>query len=132
MTPHQEQHRKQAMAQYLDNVKIDDICQQLACSKSWLYKWKARYRADDPTWAKARSRKPKTLATKTPCRIEQAVIEARQRLARNAQPSSAQAIRQTLKQRGLEPLPAVRTIYRILQRHQQEEKSSPKPTDSST
>jgi transposase len=117
--PHQ-QRRKQAMTRYLADDKIEDICQQLACSKSWLYKWKARYRADDPTWAKDRSRKPKTLAAKTPHRIEQAVVEVRQSLARNGQSSSAKVIRQTLKQRGLEPLPAIRTIYRILQRHRQE------------
>lgn len=130
MTQHQEQRRKQAMARYLANDKIDDICRQMAGSKSWLYKWKKRYQPDDPTWAKNLSKTPKTLTAKTPCRIEQAVIEVRQSLARNAQPSGAQAIRQMLKQRGLEPLPAVRTIYRILQRHQPEEKSSPKPTDS--
>jgi uncharacterized protein YjcR len=121
MTQSHEQRRKQAMTQYLADVKIDHICQQLACSKSWLYKWKARYWADDPTWAKDRSRKPKTLATKTPDRIEQAVVELRQRLARNGHNSSAQAIRQALKQQGLEPLPAIRTIYRILQRYQQED-----------
>jgi transposase len=121
MTPHHEQRRQQAMTRYLADDKIDDICQQLACSKSWLYKWKARYQADEPTWAKERSRKPKTLAAKTPDHIEHAVVETRQSLARNGHSFGAQAIRQTLKQRGLEPLPAIRTIYRILQRHQQEE-----------
>jgi len=122
MTPHQQQRRKQAIAKYLADVKIDDICRQLPCSKSWLYKWKARYQPGDPTWEKELSRTPKTLATKTPTRIEQAVVEVHQSLARNGHSSSARAIRQTLKQQGLEPLPAIRTIYRILQRHQQEEK----------
>ncbi len=121
MTQDHEQRRQQAIARYLADDKIDDICQQLACSKSWLYKWKARYQPDDPTWAKELSRKPKTLAIKTPDPIEQAIIEIRQNLAQNGQRSGAQAIRQTLQQRGLEPLPAIRTIYRILKRHQQEE-----------
>ena len=127
MTQHHEQRRIQAMIRYLADDKSDDICQQLACSKSWLYKWKARYRADDPTWAKDRSRTPQTLVAKTPYRIEHAVVEVRQSLARNGQSFGAQAIRQTLKQRGLEPLPAIRTIYRILQRHQQEGKLTEKP-----
>lgn len=118
MTPSDEQRRKQAITQYLADVKINHICQQLSCSKSWLYKWKARYRADDPTWAKARSRKPKTLATKTPDRIEHVVVELRQRLSRNGQNSNAKAIRLALKQQGLEPIPTTRTIYRILQRYQ--------------
>ena len=130
MTQHHQQRREQAMARYLADVKIDDICQQLACSKSWLYKWKARYQPDDPTWAKELSRKPHTLTAKTPDHIEQAVIEIRQDLAQNGQNSGAQAIQQALKQRGLEPLPAIRTMYRILKRHPQEEKL-PKRTDGS-
>ena len=101
MTQHHEQRRKQAMARYLADDKIDDICQQMACSKSWLYKWKARYQPGDPTWAEDLSRKPKTLAAKTSDRIEQAVVEIRQSLARNGQSSGAQAIRQALKQRGI-------------------------------
>lgn len=116
MTPHHQQRRKQAMARYLADDKIDHIWQQLAGSKSWLYKSKARYQPDHPTWAKDLSRTPKTLAAKTPTRIEQAVVD------QNSQSSSAQAIPQTLKQRGLEPLPAITTSYRILQPHQQEEK----------
>jgi transposase len=117
MTPHHEQRRKQAIARYLADVKIDDIRRQLACSKSWLYKWKARYQPDLPTWAKEISRAPKTLATKTPAHIEQAIVEGHQSLARNGRSASARAIRQTLEQRRIEPLPAIRTIYRILQRH---------------
>lgn len=122
MTLHQEQRRKQAIDRYLADVKIDDICRQLACSKSWLYKWKERYHSGDPTWAKELSRTPKTLAAKTPRRIEQAVVGVRQSLAQNGRSAGARAIRQTLEQQDLEPLPAIRTIYRILQRHQQEEK----------
>ena len=121
MTQHHEQHRTQAMARYLADDTIDDMCQQMAGAKSWLYTWKARYQPGDPTWAHGLSRKPTTLAAKTSDRLEQAVVEIRQSLARNGQNSGAQAIRQTLKQLGLEPLPAIRTIYRILQRHQEEE-----------
>jgi transposase-like protein len=50
MTHPQEQRRKQAMARYLAGDKIDMICRDLHGSKSWLYKWKARYQADDPQW----------------------------------------------------------------------------------
>ena len=121
MTQHHELRRKQAIARYFAGDKIEDICQQMACSKSWLYKWKARYQPDDPTWAKDLSRKPRNRAAKTPDRIEQAVAHIHQSLARNGHRANAQAIRQTLKQRTLQPLPAIRTIYRILQRHQEKE-----------
>jgi len=43
MTHPQEQRRKHAIARYLAGEKIDVICRDLHCSKSWLYKWRARY-----------------------------------------------------------------------------------------
>ena len=52
MPPDDEQRRKQAIARYLAGDKIEDICRQMPCSKSWLYKWKARYLADDPSWVR--------------------------------------------------------------------------------
>lgn len=55
MTHPQEQRRKHAIAWYLAGEKIDVICRDLHCAKSWLYKWKARYQADDPEWAKSLS-----------------------------------------------------------------------------
>ena len=118
MTQHHEQRRKQAIARYLAGDKIDDICQQMTCSKSWLYKWKARYQANDPAWAREMSRRPKTPAAKTPNSIEQAIVDLRQILAQSGQNCRAAAIRKTLKQRDIEPVPALRTIYRILQRHE--------------
>lgn len=120
MTQHHEQRRTQAIARYLADDKIDDICQQMACSKSWLYKWKARYQPDDPIWARELSRRPKTLVHKTPDRIEQAVVDLRQTLARNGESCGATAIRKALEQRDIEPVPSLRTIYRILQRCQKE------------
>lgn len=117
--PH-EPRRKQAIARYLAGDKIDDICQQMKCSKSWLYKWKARYQAGDPAWARAMSRRPKTAATKTPDAIEQAVVELRQTLAQSGRNPSAGALRQAIQQQALTPVPSLRTIYRILQRHKKE------------
>ena len=54
----QAQRRKQAIARYLAGDKIDVICRDLHCSKSWLYKWKALYQADDLEWAKSLSTQP--------------------------------------------------------------------------
>jgi len=34
----QEQRRKQAVVRYLAGDKIEAICRDLHCSKSWLYK----------------------------------------------------------------------------------------------
>src|SRR5215813_15541391 len=75
-------HRRQlAVARYLDGDPIEVICQEMGCAKSWLYKWKQRYRAAESTWSQERSRRPKTTPSKTPEAIEAILIELRQTLA---------------------------------------------------
>jgi transposase len=122
MPQHHEQRRKHALDRYLAGDKIDHICQQMACSKSWLYKWKARYQPGDPSWATERSRRPTSHAHKTPSIIEQVVIEMQRTLDQNGPSCGAQAIRQALEPQGIASVPSLRTIYRILQRHQKEER----------
>ena len=74
MSQHTAQRRKQAIDQYLAADKVEDLCRQLACSKSWLYKWRNRYDANQPAWAQERSKRPKSHPTHTPQHIEQAVV----------------------------------------------------------
>jgi transposase len=116
----QEQRRKQAIARYLAGDKIDVICRDLHCSRSWLYKWKARYQADDPEWAKSLSTQPQRKPSQLPQRIQQRVVELRRTRATRGKPASAEAIQQELNQQGIKPIPSRRTIYRMLQRHDQE------------
>ena len=117
--PHRkEQRRQQAIARYLADDKIEDICKAMGCSKSWLYKWRDRYQADNPNWAKELPRRPRTTPAKTPQTIDQAVVSLRRALCQNGQGWGAAAIQQGLEQQGLAPVPSQRTIYRILQRHQ--------------
>ena len=119
--PHrEEQRRKQAIARYLADDKIEDICKAMGGSKSWLYKWRDRYQADDPNWAQELTRRPRTTPATTPKTIEQAVVSLRRALCQNGQGCGAAAIQQGLAQHGREPVPSQRTIYRILQRQQKE------------
>ncbi|MFQ5668587.1 MAG: helix-turn-helix domain-containing protein [Candidatus Binatia bacterium] len=116
-----EERRHQTMAQYLAGDKIEDICREMGCSKSWLYKWRNRYRADDPTWAQERTRRPRSNPRQLPERIEEAIVH----LARTVEPRrtgrvSATAIGQALKDQAMKPFPSQRTIYRVLQRHDKE------------
>ena len=116
----QEHRRHQAMARYLAGDKIEAICRDLHCAKSWLYKWKARYQADNPGWATGRSTQPRRKPCQTPQPIAQRVITLHQTLVQSGQQGSAAAMQQELAQQGSEPIPSRRTIYRILQRHAQE------------
>jgi putative transposase len=114
------QRRQRAIDRYLAGDPIEDICRELACSKSWLYKWRDRYLATAPSWSAALSRRPKTTPTKTPQRIAQVVVALRQTLAQHGRDCGAAAIQQALAQQGIEPVPAQRTIYRILHRYAKE------------
>jgi transposase-like protein len=120
MPPREEQRRKQAIARYLADEKIEDICQARGGSKSWLYKWRDRYQADDPHWATERTSRPRTTPAKTSNTIEQAVVSLRHALCQNGPGCGAAAIQQGRAQHGREPVPSQRTIYRMLQRHQKE------------
>jgi transposase-like protein len=116
MTRSQVQRRQQAVARYLAGDKIEDICEQMGCSKSWLYKWKNRYQADDSSWHQERSRRPARQTTQTSALVEQAIRTTRQRLEQSDLPAGAAAIQAALRQQGLESVPSAATIYRILRR----------------
>jgi putative transposase len=115
-----EQRRQRAIDRYLAGDPREDICRELACSKSWLYKWRDRYLATDPSWSAALSRRPRTTPTKTPQRIAQVVVALRQTLAQHGTDCGAAAIQQALAQQGIAPVPSQRTIYRILHRYARE------------
>jgi transposase-like protein len=116
----QEHRRQQAIARYLAGDKIEAICRDMHCAKSWLYKWKARYQANDPDWATGLSTQPRRKPSQTPQPIEQSVVTLRRTLVQSGKRGSAAAIQQGLKQQGIAPIPSLRTIYRILQHHEKE------------
>jgi transposase-like protein len=116
-----EQRRQLAVKRYLDGDPIEVICREMGCSKSWLYKWRDRYQADDPTWAQEVSRRPLTSPAKLSATLEQDILRLRQTaLSTGAGPANAAAIRQALKATAIGPVPSLRTIYRVLRRHEKE------------
>ena len=122
MSQHTEQRRKQAIDKYLAADKVEDICRQLACSKSWLYKWRDRYDARNPAWAQERSTRPKSHPTQTPESVARAVVSLHLTWVHNGTGGGVPAITHALTQQGIEPMPSRRTIYRIVRRHHKEVK----------
>jgi len=116
----QEDRRHQAMARYLAGDKIEVICRDLHCAKSWLYKWKARYQADNPAWVTSRSTQPQRKPSQTPPPVVEHILTLSRTLGHQGQQGKAAAIHQELTQQGIEPLPSRRTIYRIILRQEQE------------
>jgi len=116
-----EPRRQLAVARYLDGDPIAVICQEMGCAKSWLYKWKQRYRAADSTWSQEGSRRPKTTPSKTPEAIAAALIALCQTLSPDgAATVSARVIRDHLRHHATTSIPSLRTIYRILNRQTKE------------
>ena len=115
-----EQRRQQAVARHLAGDKIEDICREMQCAKSWLFKWKARYQADDPSWAQEQLRRPRSHPSKTAQAIEQTVVDLHRTWRQSGTGWSAASIQQGLAQPGIAPVPSRRTIYRILQHHAKE------------
>src|SRR2546428_9744982 len=110
--------RQDAIERYLAGDPIETICREMGCAKSWLYKWKKRYEASQPTWLQERSRRPRSTPTQTPEALERAIVRLRDSLAPGESRSvSAQVIREHLRRHHVESLPSRRTISRILQRH---------------
>ena len=120
MTSHPLQRRKEAITRYLKGEKVQDICQAMACSKSFLYKWLHRYNSGNENWALSHARRPLRNPTKTPDAIAQEIVRLKKELGQSRALSSAPFIQQALKAQGIEPLPSQRTIYRVLYRHEKE------------
>ena len=116
----QEHRRQQALARYLAGDPIEAICRDLHCAKSWLYKWKARYQADNPAWATRRSTQPQRKPSQTPQPVVERILTLSRTLEQQGKQGKATAIHQELTQQGIEPIPSRRTIYRIIQHHEQE------------
>ena len=117
MSQRTEHHRHQALDHYLANDKIEDICRQLACAKSWLYKWRQRYDAANPAWSRERSTRPKPSPTQTPEPVVQAVVSLSVTLRHHGTGCGATAILHALAQQGIKPMPSRRTLYRIIRHH---------------
>ena len=111
------QRRQLAVQRYLDGDRIETICREMGCAKSWLSKWKKRYQATEPPWAQEHSRRPETTPTKTPEGIEATIIQLRQTLSPDgAETVSARVIQDHLSHHPIASIPSLRTIYHILNR----------------
>jgi transposase InsO family protein len=112
-----QQERAWAVQRFLNGEKPESICASLGRSTSWLHKWVKRYRPDDPSWAQSQSRRPCTNPWRTPAEVEKIVKMVRLSLYNQELFCGDQAIRWELDELGVWPLPSLRTINRILNRH---------------
>lgn len=109
--------RKTAIERADNGEDHETIWTSLGKSRAWFYKWLKRYRQGDDDWFSERSRTPVIHASRTKAEIEEIVQFARGVLYNQDLFYGAQAILWQLKDWNVEPVPSLRTINRILRRH---------------
>lgn len=114
----EEERRRRAIAALHEGRRAGEVCAEFGRSREWLAKWQRRFAASGPAGLRGRSRAPKRQARQTAAAVVRAVLAARDRLARRRtfKGSGADAVAWELELAGVRPMPARRTIDRILQR----------------
>ena len=116
-----QRRRQEARERYLAGAPIAVLCRDMGCSKSWLYTCKKRPQFTEPDWVQEHSRRPQSMPTKTPDRLEADIIRLHQTLAPDGLgPVNPDVMRDHLRQHGAERVPSRRTISRILSRQAKE------------
>jgi len=116
MKEEDRQQRVLAVQRFLGGEDSEAICASLGKSKAWLYKWVNRYIEGDTSWSGSRSRRPLSTSNHTPAEIVEIVKVIRLDLYNQDLFCGAQAIHWEMEDLGVEPLPSIRTINRILSR----------------
>lgn len=117
----EEGKRREAIAMLQRGIAIKEICRELGRTRRWLSKWRQRFEVEGQAGLRGRSRAPRRRPRATPERIVRAVLAARDRLARRRgrqrfAGSGADAVAWELELDEVRPMPARRTIERILER----------------
>ena len=110
-------YRILAVQRFKAGENPESISASLGKSKSWLYKWVKRFNKDDPSWFENCSRKPYSTPHRTKTEIEKIIKMVRLNLYNKNLFCGAQAILWELEDYGIQPLPSLRTINRILVRN---------------
>lgn len=110
--------RQRAIEQYRQGERPASICASLGYSRRWFYKWLKRASSSAQEWASDQSRRPHDHPTRLGREIEQIVTLVRLSLYNRGLFCGAQAIRWELEDLGVTPLPSLRTINRLLARHE--------------
>jgi len=111
------QQRILAVERFNNGESPESICTSLNKSRAWLYKWVSRYDDHNTSWSESRSRRPKSVANYTPAEMVEIVKMVRLNLYNQDLFCGAQAIHWEMEELEVMPLPSIRTINRILNRH---------------
>ena len=112
-----EDERRRAIQRHLEGESPVAIYRSLSRSKHWFYKWLKRYRSNTVDWYAEKSRRRYGYPDRTPDEIEKAVKMVRLELYNEGLFCGSDAILGELEELGIQSLPSLRTIDRILSRN---------------
>src|SRR5262249_32666368 len=114
--------RQRAISLRLGGRPVKHICTAPGRPETWVHKSWGRYLAAGPEGLSDRPRAHHHLPQRIPRELERAILAVRRRLQAHATPATryslvgARAILAELQALGIDPLPAERTIERVLER----------------
>src|SRR5512135_112255 len=115
--------RQRAITLRLAGRSVKQVCHAVGRTKAWFHKWWRRYLAFGADGLFDLTRANRHVAARIPPELEHTILSIRRRLEGHAGPGAryrlvgASAILAELKALNLRPLPSLRTIERVLQRH---------------
>jgi len=116
----QQRDRKFAIERHSSGEQVSSIARSMGYSRQWVYKWIQRHQSGDDvtSWPESRSSCPNN----NPRQLSEEVVEAvkivRLSLYNKGVFCGAQAIEWELKDLGIEAIPSLRSINRILSREE--------------
>jgi putative transposase len=115
-----ERDRKIAIDRYSSGERITTIARSMGYSRKWVYKWVERHHSSDDAsdWNRSRSSSPQSSPRQLTENIVEAVKLVRLNLYNHGLFCGAQAIEWELREQGVEPVPSLRSINRILSREE--------------
>jgi transposase-like protein len=115
--------RREAVRRLAQGHPISDICRDLQRTRQWLNKWWRQFQTHPETDFADHSRAPHTSPRRTSKEVEQTIVTLRQALEAGATSDTryglicARSIQGRLEHLGITHLPSLRTIGRVLVKH---------------
>jgi transposase InsO family protein len=97
-------------------LNVSAVCREAGVSRKTFYKWAARYRAEGMAGLEERSRRPRVSPFQIPLEVEDQVVRLRKELLDAGLDHGATTIQWHLGQAGLDAVPSVAGVHRILVR----------------
>jgi len=114
------EERKSAIHLLRADQNVKAVAAELGRSTRWVRKWRKRYQTEGWDGLKDRARRPRRIARQTCVETQQAIRRTRSELEAEASEGKGlkyiggQAIRTRLKEKGIQPLPSIPTIERVI------------------